>query len=90
MGGGTQCQPLQPEHDDTLRTVQVVGSHIKCVRYPWTQGVGVGGREAGVHELNFDASGLPSGVYLYRVRAGEYVAAKKLLLLKVTIAGLSV
>jgi hypothetical protein len=27
-------------------------------------------RDAGVHEVNFDASGLASGVYLYRLQAG--------------------
>jgi predicted GH43/DUF377 family glycosyl hydrolase len=38
--------------------------------------------KAGVHEVKFDASALSSGVYLYRLRAGEFVASRKLLLLK--------
>jgi len=37
---------------------------------------------AGVHEVKFDGSGLASGVYLYRMWAGEFVATKRLLLLK--------
>jgi hypothetical protein len=39
-------------------------------------------RNAGIHEVTFDASALSSGAYFYRLRAGEFVASKKLLLLK--------
>jgi len=38
--------------------------------------------DAGIHELRFDASGLVTGVYLYRVQAGSAVAVKRMLLLK--------
>jgi len=38
--------------------------------------------ESGYHEVNFNASRLASGVYLYQLQAGEYVAVKKMLLLK--------
>jgi len=38
--------------------------------------------EAGVHTVTFDASALSSGVYLYRLTAGEFVATKKLVLLR--------
>jgi hypothetical protein len=41
-----------------------------------------GFKEAGYHELRFDASGLASGVYFYRLRAGEYLATKRLLLIQ--------
>jgi len=41
-----------------------------------------GRREAGVHEVTFDASHLPSGVYFSRLQAGSFVAARKLLLVK--------
>jgi hypothetical protein len=39
-------------------------------------------REAGVHEVKFDGSGLSSGVYLYRLQAGEFVQTRKLVLLQ--------
>jgi hypothetical protein len=38
--------------------------------------------EAGSHEVTFDGSGLASGVYFYRLRAGDYVESRKLVLLK--------
>ncbi len=41
-----------------------------------------GEKEAGYHEVKFDGTGLSSGVYCCRLTAGEYVASKKLLLLK--------
>jgi len=34
--------------------------------------------EAGTHEVRFNAAGLASGVYFYRLQAGAYVRAKKL------------
>jgi flagellar hook assembly protein FlgD len=37
---------------------------------------------AGVHEVTFDGSKLASGVYLYRLTAGENSATGKMLLLK--------
>jgi hypothetical protein len=39
-------------------------------------------KDAGVHEVKFDASGLASGVYLYRLQAGEFVQTRKLVLLQ--------
>jgi hypothetical protein len=41
-----------------------------------------GRREAGVHEITFEASNLPSGLYLYRLQAGDYTAVQKMVLLK--------
>jgi hypothetical protein len=39
-------------------------------------------QEAGYHEVKFDASGLSSGVYFYRLRAGDFVETKRLLLVR--------
>ncbi len=41
-----------------------------------------GEQGAGYHELRFDGSGLSSGVYFYRLQAGNFVQTRKLLLLQ--------
>jgi len=38
--------------------------------------------QAGLHTVTFDAKDLPSGVYLYRLKAGDFVSVKKLVLTK--------
>jgi len=38
--------------------------------------------DAGYHTINFNAAKLPSGVYIYRLQAGDFVSTKKLMLLK--------
>jgi len=41
-----------------------------------------GFRQAGRHEVTFDATGLASGVYLYRLEAGEFIGTGKMVLMK--------
>jgi hypothetical protein len=41
-----------------------------------------GDLEAGQHEVRVDASGLASGVYFYRLRAGNFIQTKSLSLLR--------
>ena len=41
-----------------------------------------GVREAGTHKLVFEAGGLPSGVYFYRLEAGTFRAMRSMLLLR--------
>jgi len=41
-----------------------------------------GEKEAGYHEVRFDANGLSSGVYFYRLRAGDFVKTRRLMLTK--------
>jgi hypothetical protein len=38
--------------------------------------------ESGYHEVQFNATNLSSGVYFYRIQAGEFVQTKRLLLLR--------
>jgi hypothetical protein len=37
---------------------------------------------AGRHEIRWDADGMPSGIYLYTIQTGTYVATKKMMMLK--------
>ena len=37
---------------------------------------------SGNHEVNFDATGLPSGVYFYKLQVGDFVQTKKMILIK--------
>ncbi len=58
----------------SLKIFDVLGREIKTL---------VSERQtAGKHSVTLDASGLPSGVYFYRLQAGTYSETKKLLLLK--------
>jgi hypothetical protein len=41
-----------------------------------------GNRDAGTHTVQWDASGQPSGVYFYRLEAGEFVETRKLVLVR--------
>ncbi|MBU0518370.1 lamin tail domain-containing protein [bacterium] len=41
-----------------------------------------GYRDAGFHEVTFDAADMASGMYIYRVQAGENVATGKMMLVK--------
>lgn len=43
-------------------------------------------RDAGVHEVKCDGSHLASGVYFYRLQAGDFVQSKKLILSKLLLA----
>ncbi|MFH1198407.1 MAG: glycoside hydrolase family 2 TIM barrel-domain containing protein [bacterium] len=39
-------------------------------------------QEPGLHEITFDASNMPSGIYFYRIQAGNFTSTKKMVLLK--------
>lgn len=39
-------------------------------------------KDAGYHEVEFNAAGLLSGVYFYRLQAGDYVETKKMILIR--------
>jgi len=38
--------------------------------------------KSGSYEIGFDASDLPSGIYIYRISAGEFTGSKKMIVLK--------
>lgn len=58
----------------TLKLYDVLGSEIKTLAK--------GNYEAGYYSVTVDASDLSSGVYFYRMTAGNYTAVKKLLVMK--------
>ena len=39
-------------------------------------------KPAGTYELNWNAENLPSGVYFYQLKAGDFIETKKMLLFK--------
>lgn len=41
-----------------------------------------GEKPIGSYEIEFNATGLPSGVYFYRIQAGDFVETKKMVLMK--------
>lgn len=58
----------------TLKVYDVLGNEVATLVDEF--------REAGRYEILFDAAGLSSGTYFYRLRAGEFTDVKKILLLK--------
>jgi hypothetical protein len=41
-----------------------------------------GYRQAGYHEVTWDASMLASGIYLYRIEAGDFITVRKMVFVK--------
>jgi hypothetical protein len=41
-----------------------------------------GEKEAGYHQISFNAANLPSGVYVYRLNTGNFLSTKKMMLIK--------
>jgi hypothetical protein len=38
--------------------------------------------EEGIHSVVFDASSLPSGIYIYQIEVNDFVSTKKMILIK--------
>jgi endonuclease/exonuclease/phosphatase family metal-dependent hydrolase len=58
----------------SLDVFDVTGRHIENLFH--------GKQNAGNYEIEFSGEGLPSGVYIYRLTAGDYTEAKKMILIK--------
>jgi mannose/cellobiose epimerase-like protein (N-acyl-D-glucosamine 2-epimerase family) len=58
----------------TLKVYDVLGNEIAILVDEY--------KPAGKYEIEFRASSLPSGVYFYRISAGDYIETKKMILLK--------
>jgi hypothetical protein len=58
----------------TVKIFDTIGNEVKTIVKE--------NKSAGVHEVNFDASQLSSGIYLYRIDAGTFHQSKKMLLVK--------
>ena len=58
----------------TLKVYNTLGQEVATL----TEGV----QAAGIHTVEFDASNLASGLYFYRIAAGDFVSVKKMMLLK--------
>jgi len=65
---------LPVKSDVTLKVFNVLGQEVATLVS--------GTQSGGTHEVSFDASHLASGVYLYKLAAGNYVSTRKMLLLK--------
>lgn len=65
---------LKTASDVTLKVYDVLGREVETL---------FSGRQTtGTYRYNFDASRLSSGVYFYRLQAGEFVETKKMMLVK--------
>ena len=63
----------------TLEVFNVEGRDVGAVREPPLQGRWY---PSGVNQITFDGSGLPSGIYIYRLTAGDFTESGKMILLK--------
>jgi hypothetical protein len=58
----------------TLKVYDLIGNEVATLINEF--------KEAGNHEVEFDAANLPSGVYLYKLEAGNTVQTKKMILIR--------
>ena len=76
--------PFNPS--TTISWQLAVGSEVKLTVYNVTGekiAILVNERQpAGSHSVRFDASGLASGVYLYRLETDQFVETKKMVLMR--------
>jgi hypothetical protein len=60
--------------DVTMKVFDVLGNEIATLVDEY--------KPAGRYEVEFNAASLPSGVYFYQLKAGEYIQTKKMILIR--------
>ncbi|HEX2925719.1 MAG TPA: T9SS type A sorting domain-containing protein, partial [Ruminiclostridium sp.] len=71
----TQISFQLPEPSNvTLRVYDMLGKEVATLIDDY--------KNAGAHTVRFNASNLPSGMYIYQLRAGEHTSMRKMLILK--------
>lgn len=58
----------------TLKVYDILGNEVKSLVNE--------NKPAGIYNINFDASGLASGMYIYKLTAENYISTKKMLMIK--------
>jgi hypothetical protein len=58
----------------TLKIYDILGKEVKTLVNEQ--------KTKGRYEINFDASNLSSGVYIYRIQVNDFVSSKKMILLR--------
>ena len=58
----------------TLKVYDVLGNEVATLANEE--------KDRGIYSVNFNASGLASGMYLYRIQAGSFIETKKMLMIK--------
>jgi len=57
-----------------LTVFDLLGRRLRTVSYGW--------ESSGTHEVAFDATDLPAGVYVYLLRAGNYVVTRRMVVVR--------
>jgi hypothetical protein len=65
---------LPKESHVTLKVFSLLGEEVSSMVNEYLT--------AGYHEYKFDASNLSTGIYIYRIQAGDFVSTKKMTLIK--------
>jgi hypothetical protein len=58
----------------TLKVYDILGNEVATLVNEY--------KDAGYHEIEFNAAGLSSGVYFYRIQVGDFIETKKMVLLR--------
>ncbi|MCL6494865.1 MAG: T9SS type A sorting domain-containing protein, partial [Ignavibacterium sp.] len=72
--GGVTLRRDQSDNKVTLKVYDVLGNEIATLVDEH--------KEAGYYEVEFAATQLASGVYFYRLQAGNFIQTKKMVLLR--------